>query len=343
MFGFEQNITCNENRIAEQAVFWGVQWRASRTKHKGERDDRQPGRIFNTCFDAGSGMSASANQRASRWLGAIGRGFGWFDQGLDWFERSVLVAGIGGMAAVTVANVLLRNIAGSSLQFADDVSQILLVVVTFMGIGIAARHARHIRVSAIHDLLPEKAQKALLVFVSLSTAALLFLMAGYGWAYAESTRRSCRILPEALAAVPLWAGIIAVVVTLVVSGQIIRLAIEGGERFLASAGPWKRRVALIAATVILLAAGWLLLELFMHLVNNRSGRCRVTASTGFPVYLVHMTVPLGFFLGGIQFFLAAVRNLTRRENYLSWYRRDEYESEEQAARQSSLSQADIDG
>src|SRR5690625_8021700 len=103
-------------------------------------------------------MSASANQRTSRWLGAIGRRFGWFDQGLDWVERSVLVAGIGGMAAVTVANVLLRNIAGSSLQFADDVSQILLVAVTFMGIGIAARHARQIRVSAIHDRLPANGQ-----------------------------------------------------------------------------------------------------------------------------------------------------------------------------------------
>src|SRR5690625_1761286 len=177
-------------------------------------------------------MSASANQRTSRWLGAIGRGFGWFDQGLDWFERSVLVAGIGGMAAVTVANVLLRNIAGSSLQFADDVSQILLVVVTFMGIGIAARHARHIRVSAIHDLLPEKAQKALLVFVSLSTAALLFLMAGYGWAYAESTRRSCRILPEALAAVPLWAGIIAVLVALVFPARSFAWRLKAASGFL---------------------------------------------------------------------------------------------------------------
>src|SRR5690625_6695476 len=121
--------------------------------------------------------------------------------------------------------------------------------------GIAARRGRHIRVSAIHDLLPEKAQKALLVFVSLSTAALLFLMAGYGWAYAESTRRSCRILPEALAAVPLWAGIIAVVVTLVVSGQIIRLEIVGGERVLASAAPWQRRVAPSAASASLLADG----------------------------------------------------------------------------------------
>src|SRR5690625_4850293 len=198
-------------------------------------------------------MSASANQRTSRWLGAIGRGFGWFDQGLDWFERSVLVAGIGGMAAVTVANVLLRNIAGSSLQFADDVSQILLVVVTFMGIGIAARHARHIRVSAIHDLLPEKAQKALLVFVSLSTAALLFLMAGYGWAYAESTRRSCRILPEALAAVPLGAGVAVVVVALGLSGQSMRLAVDGGGPFLLAAGEWQRHGAVLAAAQLVVS------------------------------------------------------------------------------------------
>ena len=89
----------------------------------------------------------------------------------------------------------------------------------------------------------------------------------------------------------------------------------------------------VAAVLIL---GAIVFELFLTLVENRAGRCRVTSSTGFPVYLIYMVVPLGFFLGGVQFFLAGLRNVVSRDNYLSWYRRDEYEDEEQAAEQTSF-------
>ena len=66
---------------------------------------------------------------------------------------------------------------------------------------------------------------------------------------------------------------------------------------------------------------------FIAMVEARSGQCRITPSTGFPVYLNYMVVPLGFLFGGIQFFLAGVRNLISPDNYLSWYQKDEYEED----------------
>lgn len=240
------------------------------------------------------------------------------------------------MAAVSVVNVISRNTVGSSLQFATDVTQLLLVVVTFMGIGIGARNARHIRVSAIHDMLPQRAQKVLLTLVSFGTSALLFLLAGYGWAYAQSAQRSCRVLPEALSAVPLWLGLLLTLIAMVLCGHLIHWGGSIGARLLGAMSPLKRNLALGAAIIAGLAFAAVLFGLFLELVDNRSGRCRVTSSTGFPVYLTYMVVPLGFFLGGVQFFLAGLRNLVSRDNYLSWYRRDEYESEEQAAGQTSM-------
>ncbi len=281
-------------------------------------------------------MSDTPSRPPSRWRQAVRRPFSWFDQGLDWFEKFVLVTGIAAMAIVSVINVISRNTLGSSLQFAGDVTQLLLVVVTFMGIGIGARNARHIRVSAIHDLLPETAQKVLLIFVGFGTSALLFLLANYGWQYAQSARRSCRILPEALGSVPPWLGIALVVLVMVLCGHAIRLLIDAGGRWLGRTAPLKGNLVLTALIVLGLVLGAALFGLFIELVESRTGRCRVTSSTGFPVYLIYMVVPLGFFLGGVQFFLAGLRNLVSRDNYLSWYHRDEYESEEQAVEQTSF-------
>lgn len=281
-------------------------------------------------------MSESSSSPPGTWRQAVRRPFSWFDQGLDWFEKFVLVTGIAAMAIVSVINVVSRNTFGSSLQFADDVTQLLLVVVTFMGIGIGARNARHIRVSAIHDLLPEAAQKVLLIIVSFGTSALLFLLADYGWQYAQSTRRSCRVLPEALGSVPLWLGIVLVLLAMVLCGHAIRLLTDAGGSLLGRMSSLKRNLVLTVGIALGLALGAVLFGLFIELVENRVGRCRVTSSTGFPVYLIYMVVPLGFFLGGVQFFLAGLRNLVSRDNYLSWYHRDEYESEEQAVEQTSF-------
>ncbi len=285
-----------------------------------------------------------------RWRGAVRKGFAWLDDGLAWFERSALVTCILAMAAISVANVISRNTLGASIQFAHDVSQILLVIVTFMGIGIGAREARHIRVSAIHDLLPKTARKVLLIFVSFTTSLLLFALAGYGWDYAKSTQRSCRVLPEHIdvlglnlpvGAMPVPIALAIVLASLILGGHGVRLVHHHGTALLQRLGTILRPLVLAIALVAgFLLAAWLF-SAFLELVANREGRCRITSSTGFPVYLVHMLVPLGFLLGGIQFALAGIRNLISRDNYLSWYRPDEYESAEdsasRAAEQSGLS------
>ena len=270
------------------------------------------------------------------WKAISKSSFEWVDTGLDWFERSALITCVIAMAVVTVANVLARNLMGFSLQFANDAAQILLVMVTFLGIGIGARHARHIRVSAVHDLLLPLGQKILLIFVSFTTAGLLFVFADYAWNYAGAAQRSCRVLPEAvnlglfnmpLGGMPLTAGVIITVVALALAGHGIRLVEALHARLVQSLRGWQQSLALgVSILVGLLLAYWLF-GLFIDLVEARSGQCRVTSSTGFPVYLYYMVVPLGFMLGGIQFFLAGVRNLISRENYLSWYQKDEYEEE----------------
>ncbi len=298
-----------------------------------------PARYGEGSFSGTHTMSNDQPTGQRRWRSGLKHGFAWLDDGLSWFERSALVTCILAMAAISVANVISRNTLGSSIQFAHDVTQILLVIVTFMGIGIGAREARHIRVSAIHDLLPKSARKVLLIVVSLTTSLLLFALAGYGWDYAKSTQRSCRVLPDQVellgltipfGSMPMSVAVVIVLAALILAGHGVRMIHHHGGRLLYRLGPIMRPLALGAGLIAgFLVAAWLF-GAFLELVGNREGRCRITSSTGFPVYLVHMLVPLGFMLGAIQFALAAIRNMISPDNYLSWYRRDEYLAAEQA-------------
>ena len=87
---------------------------------------------------------------------------GTYDSGLPGFlgtidvfisklEAVMLAAGVLLMALNTCANVISRFLLQQSMFFTGEVNRILIILITFAGIGYAARHGRHIRMSAIFD------------------------------------------------------------------------------------------------------------------------------------------------------------------------------------------------
>lgn len=158
--------------------------------------------------------------------------FSWLDTGLNVVEQGVLIVGILLMAAVTIANVIFRNL-GESLSFADELAQILVVIVTFVGVGHGVRNARHIRVSALHDLLPETGQKVLLTIVSFTSSALIALLAVYAIDYVSNLKTSGRVMPSLQ--FPLWIPYLIVPVGLIIGAAQFFLA---GIRNLISPGAW---------------------------------------------------------------------------------------------------------
>lgn len=117
------------------------------------------------------------------------------DRGIVWFEAAVLSGGVLGMAAVSIANVVGRELLGNSLAFADEVNQAFMVLITFVGIGFGVRHARHIRMSALYDQLGGRVRKTLLVIISLVTAVLLLALAWFGFQYAQHVWRTGSVTP----------------------------------------------------------------------------------------------------------------------------------------------------
>ena len=116
----------------------------------------------------------------------------------EWIARGeavMLAAGILFMAINTCANVIARFVFGEGFFFSGEINRILIIFITFAGIGYAARHGRHIRMSALYDALPAKLRKILMIFIALFTAAVMFFLAYHAYEYIKTLQSRGRILP----------------------------------------------------------------------------------------------------------------------------------------------------
>ncbi|MBQ0833520.1 TRAP transporter small permease [Marinobacter sp.] len=110
-------------------------------------------------------------------------------------EAVILAMGVILMALNTCINVVARFVFGEGLFFSGEINRILIILVTFAGIGYAARYGRHIRMSAIYDSLPPKGRKVLMIIIALFTSAVMFFLCYHSIGYIETLYSRGRILP----------------------------------------------------------------------------------------------------------------------------------------------------
>ena len=127
---------------------------------------------------------------------------GTIDNAISWLESVMLAAGVLLMAANTIANVVGRFVFQSSIFFSEELNSVLIILITFAGISNAARHGRHIRMSAIFDALPPRPRKVLMIFIAFVTAVFMFGLAWYALQYIMTQAGRGRLLPALQ--VPVW-------------------------------------------------------------------------------------------------------------------------------------------
>ena len=138
------------------------------------------------------------------------------DSAIGALERLIMAMGVILMAINTIANVISRFVFNHSIAFAEELNSIFILLVTFAGIGYAARHGRHIRMSAISDALPSRARKILMIAVTAITAVLLLLLAWYAVQYILSLKAKGRIYPAL--GIPVYLSYLWVPIGLAVAG-----------------------------------------------------------------------------------------------------------------------------
>ncbi len=157
-------------------------------------------------------------------------------------EKNILSYSIIVLSLLTVGNVISRKIFNFSWSFTEEISQFILVLITFISVSYGTRKARHICMTAVYESLSDKWKKIFMLFSSIVTAGILFYLTYYAYEYVLSTYKMQKTTP------------------------VLRL----------------------------------------------------------PFFLVIACVPVGLFLGGIQYLLTFIKNLTEKGVWLSFEERSEY-------------------
>jgi C4-dicarboxylate transporter, DctQ subunit len=118
-----------------------------------------------------------------------------FDIILKRFEEVIIAGGIMTIAAISIVNAIARNFFNFSLMWGEEVSQSLIVMITFIGVGYAARKGRHIRMSAFYDLLKKRYKKIAIVFISIVTSGCLLYLAYLSYRYAMKIKLTESVTP----------------------------------------------------------------------------------------------------------------------------------------------------
>jgi TRAP-type C4-dicarboxylate transport system permease small subunit len=150
---------------------------------------------------------------------------GTLDVVISKIEAVMLAVGVLLMAANTCISVIARFVFGEGLFFAGEINRILIILITFAGLGYAARHGRHIRMSAIYDALPMGGRKILMIVIALFTSAVMFFLCYYSISYIETLYSRGRILPAT--GLPIWLIYIWVPIGFAITGiQYLLTAIK---------------------------------------------------------------------------------------------------------------------
>jgi TRAP-type C4-dicarboxylate transport system permease small subunit len=127
---------------------------------------------------------------------------GLIDSTIAKIEAVMLAAGVLLIAANTVANVVGRFVFRSSIYFTEELNSILIVLITFAGISYAARHGRHIRMSAIFDALPVPVRRVMMIIIAAVTSVFMFGLCWYAIGYIITLAGQGRVLPAL--GIPVW-------------------------------------------------------------------------------------------------------------------------------------------
>ncbi|MCL6269622.1 TRAP transporter small permease [Sansalvadorimonas sp. 2012CJ34-2] len=119
-----------------------------------------------------------------------------------------LSASIVMMAIILISNVIARKLFSNSIPAADEIGATLIIFVTFVGIGYAARKGRHIRMSALFDAVPLKVQKTLIILISIVTCITYLYVCYISFEYIEYTKMLGRV--TSALEIPAWIRLIVV-------------------------------------------------------------------------------------------------------------------------------------
>jgi TRAP-type C4-dicarboxylate transport system permease small subunit len=143
---------------------------------------------------------------------------------LNAIEISIIVGSVTAMAFLLIANVIARTFF-TSIYFAEELSELLVILVTFGGVSYSVRKVMHIRMGAFLDAMPPKLEKAFIYLISAVSAIVMFIMMWFAWKYLINAMQNGHTSPALR--IPKWTFFIVIPVGFGLAGiQYIRTIIK---------------------------------------------------------------------------------------------------------------------
>lgn len=147
-----------------------------------------------------------------------------FGRLFDWFEVIILSLSVFFLASLVIVNVFARTFF-VSIYFVEELTELLVILITFVGVSYGVRKARHIRMGALFDAMSPKVQKVMVLIICLVSAVVMFMMANYAFSYMASARTMSHRTPALR--LPYWTFLIIIPMGFFSAGiQYIRTIIK---------------------------------------------------------------------------------------------------------------------
>ena len=124
------------------------------------------------------------------------------DQSLRYLEIFLIAGSTITMVVVLAGNFISRNLLGASWLFAEEVGSFMLIIQCFAGMSYCTRMRRHIRMSAVFDLLPNKIKRAVMIAICVLTAAALAYLGYLGLCWVLRTYTNGKV--SSVLRFPMW-------------------------------------------------------------------------------------------------------------------------------------------
>jgi TRAP-type C4-dicarboxylate transport system permease small subunit len=99
------------------------------------------------------------------------------------------------MAVNNIANVIGRVVFNQSIFLTEELNSILIIMITFAGTSYASRHARHIKMTALFDMMSPVAKKITIIAIYFLTAIVMWMMSYFSVEYISWIAPKGKILP----------------------------------------------------------------------------------------------------------------------------------------------------
>ncbi len=97
----------------------------------------------------------------------------------------MLVGMLSAMMLIAVAQIVMREVFGTGLGWADELVRLMVLWLAMVGSVAACRDNRHIRIDALSHFMPDKVVTVVRIVVDLFAAAVCVLIAVHSWRYLQ--------------------------------------------------------------------------------------------------------------------------------------------------------------